>query len=81
MRADGLAIRLWPAELAEDRVGFLLVNLDELLDRHVPAFRGHQEMLAVRYSQPRVSFSDRDGYLPTTPDAPESWGPGGAKKN
>lgn len=26
MRADGLAIRLWPAEMAEGHVGFLLVN-------------------------------------------------------
>lgn len=78
MRADGLALGLRPAELAEGRVGFLFADLDEVLDRHVPAFRGHQEVLAVLvFHTPACRCRDRGGYYPTT-DAPESSESGGA---
>ncbi|MET3524330.1 hypothetical protein [Mesorhizobium abyssinicae] len=42
MAADGLAIRPGPLETAEDRVGFLFVNLDEALNglsRHSAAIK------------------------------------------
>lgn len=55
MAADRLAIRLG-LETAEDRVGFLFVNLDEVLDGHVPAFRGHKSRWPSWYfTPPRLS--------------------------
>lgn len=63
MRADGLAIRLWTAELAEGRVGFLLVNPTRSwmgMSRHAGDIR---KCCSFGISQSRVSFSDRDGYL------------------
>lgn len=53
MRADGLAIRLWPAELAEGRVGFLLLGGGTALMVHT----GH------RLSKDIDAFIDDPQYL------------------
>ena len=69
MWADWLAIGLELAELEEGRIGFILVNLNEMPDRQTPAFWGHQEVLALLYfTPPRLDI----GVEPSCPAVPRS---------
>ncbi|MDX8502259.1 hypothetical protein RFM41_30215 [Mesorhizobium sp. VK25A] len=67
---------------AEDREGFLFVNLDEVLDRHVPAFRGHEKVLAVLvFHTSAPQRRNRRRRNPKAPDAREPSESGGAWEN